>query len=164
MREQSRMRHGSHQMTTLVLAHKNDTATLEPCAVVVWCALVNKLYFANVSCEWVSCQKFKFKDKRLWSLVSARFFYHAHSALLIIVKLIDLDFTSKVLCMLHVLFDQLTRINPSIIYSMLLWTHPRKTKNDQCLHRYEKKKKCCKSTTSNSSKLHILPRPTSQPR
>ena len=34
-------------MTTLDLAHKDD-------ALVVRCALVNKLYCTNVSCEWVS--------------------------------------------------------------------------------------------------------------
>ena len=49
------MRHGSHQMTTLILAHKDDNAILEPCASVVRCALVNKLCHTNVSCEWVSC-------------------------------------------------------------------------------------------------------------
>ena len=49
------MRHGSHQMTTLVLAHKDGNAILEPSAFVVRCALVNKLYHTNVSCEWVSC-------------------------------------------------------------------------------------------------------------
>ena len=55
VREQPWMRHGSHQMTTLVLANKDDTAILEPSALVVRCALVNKLYYRNVACEWVSC-------------------------------------------------------------------------------------------------------------
>ena len=55
MREQPRMRHGLHQMTTLILAHKDDIAILEPSASVVRCALVNKLYYTDVSCEWVSC-------------------------------------------------------------------------------------------------------------
>ena len=55
MREQPWVRHVSHQMTTLVLAHKDDNAILEPSALVVRCALVNKLHFRNVSCEWVSC-------------------------------------------------------------------------------------------------------------
>ena len=49
------MRHGSHQMTALILTHKDDNAILEPSALVVRCALVNKLYHTNVSCEWVSC-------------------------------------------------------------------------------------------------------------
>ena len=49
------MRHGSHKMTTLILANKDDNAILEPSAPVVRCALVNKLYCTNVSCEWVSC-------------------------------------------------------------------------------------------------------------
>ena len=36
VKEQTRMRHGSHQMTnTLVSAHKDDNAILEPCALVV---------------------------------------------------------------------------------------------------------------------------------
>ena len=52
---QPRMRHGSHQVTKLILAHKDDNAILEPSAPVVGCALVNKLYYTNVSCEWVSC-------------------------------------------------------------------------------------------------------------
>ena len=39
VREQPWMRHGSHQMTTLVLVHKDDNAILEPCASVVRCAL-----------------------------------------------------------------------------------------------------------------------------
>ena len=42
-------------MTTLILAHKDDHAMLEPSALVVRCALVNELYYTNVSCEWVSC-------------------------------------------------------------------------------------------------------------
>ena len=46
------MRYGSHQMTTLILEHKDDNAILEPSALVVRCALVNKLYYTNVSCEW----------------------------------------------------------------------------------------------------------------
>ena len=54
MRERPWMRHGSRQMTTLVLVHKDDNAILEPRASVVRCALVNKLYYTNVSCEWVS--------------------------------------------------------------------------------------------------------------
>ena len=55
VREQPRMRHGSHKMTTLILAHKDDNAILEPSALVVRCELVNKLYHSNVSCESVSC-------------------------------------------------------------------------------------------------------------
>ena len=55
MRDQPRMRHGSHQLTTLILAHKDDHAILEPSASVVRCALVHKLCCTNVSCEWVSC-------------------------------------------------------------------------------------------------------------
>ena len=55
MREQPWMRHGSHQKTTLVLAHKDDTAIIEPSAFVVRSALVNKLCCTDVSCEWVSC-------------------------------------------------------------------------------------------------------------
>ena len=42
-------------MTTLILAHKDDNAILEPSALVVRSALVNRLYCTNVSCEWVSC-------------------------------------------------------------------------------------------------------------
>ena len=48
------MRHVTHQMTTLVLVRKNDNAILEPSASVVRCALVNKLHYTDVSCEWVS--------------------------------------------------------------------------------------------------------------
>ena len=55
VREQPWMRHGSRQMTTLILAHKDDNAILEPSALVVRWALVNKLYYTNVSCDWVSC-------------------------------------------------------------------------------------------------------------
>ena len=54
MREQPWIRHVSHQMTTLVLAHKDDNAILEPCALVARSAPVNKLYCTDVSCEWVS--------------------------------------------------------------------------------------------------------------
>ena len=54
MREQPGMRHVTHQMTALVSAYKDDNAILEPSALVVRCALVNKLYYTNVSCEWVS--------------------------------------------------------------------------------------------------------------
>ena len=55
MREQPWMRPGSHQMTTLILALKGDNAIIEPSALVVRSALVNKLYYTNVSGEWVSC-------------------------------------------------------------------------------------------------------------
>ena len=55
MREQPWKRHGSHQMTTLILSHKDDNAILEPSASVVRCALVIKLYCTDVFCEWVSC-------------------------------------------------------------------------------------------------------------
>ena len=53
MKEQPWMKHGSHQMTTLILAHKDDNAILEPSALVVRRALVNKLHYTTVSCEWV---------------------------------------------------------------------------------------------------------------
>ena len=49
------MRHESHQITTLILAHKDDHAIDEPSALCVRSALVNKLYCTDVSCEWVSC-------------------------------------------------------------------------------------------------------------
>ena len=49
------MRHGSHQMTTLILAHKDDNAILEPSALCVFSALVNNLYCTDMYCEWVSC-------------------------------------------------------------------------------------------------------------
>ena len=49
------MRNGSNHITTLVLGHKDDNAILEPSALVVRCALVNKLYYTSVSCELVSC-------------------------------------------------------------------------------------------------------------
>ena len=52
---QPRMRHETHQMTTLMLAHKDDNAILEPSALCVRSALVNKLYCTDVYCEWVSC-------------------------------------------------------------------------------------------------------------
>ena len=55
VREQPWMTHATHQMTTLLSAHKDDSAILEPSALVVRCALVNKLYYTNLSCEWVSC-------------------------------------------------------------------------------------------------------------
>ena len=42
-------------MITLILAHRDDDAILEPSALAVRSALVNKLYNTNVSCEWVSC-------------------------------------------------------------------------------------------------------------
>ena len=40
-------------MTTLLLAHKDDNAILEPSALCARSALVNKLYCTDVSCEWV---------------------------------------------------------------------------------------------------------------
>ena len=52
---QPRMRHETHQMTKLFQAHKNDNAILEPSALCVRCALVNKLYCTDAYCEWVSC-------------------------------------------------------------------------------------------------------------
>ena len=55
VREQPWMRHGSDQMTTLILAHKDDNAIFEPNELVVRCALVNMLYCTDVCCEWVSC-------------------------------------------------------------------------------------------------------------
>ena len=55
VRGQPWMRHGSHQMTTLVLAHKDDDAILQQSALCARSALVNKLYCTDVSCEWVSC-------------------------------------------------------------------------------------------------------------
>ena len=55
VREQRWMRHVSHQMTTLDLVHKDDNAILEPSALCVRSALVTKLYYTNMSCEWVSC-------------------------------------------------------------------------------------------------------------
>ena len=55
MREQTRMRHATHQMTRLFSAHKYDNAILEPSALCVRSALVNKLYCTDVCCEWVSC-------------------------------------------------------------------------------------------------------------
>ena len=54
MREQPWMRHVTHQMTRL-FSDTDDNANLEPSASVVRCALVNNLYYTNVSCEWVSC-------------------------------------------------------------------------------------------------------------
>ena len=45
-------------MTTLVLAHKDDNAILEASALCVRSALVNKLYYTDVCCEWVSCLHF----------------------------------------------------------------------------------------------------------
>ena len=35
--------------------HKDDNAILESCALVVRSSVVNKLYYTDVSCEWVSC-------------------------------------------------------------------------------------------------------------
>ena len=52
------MRHGSHQMSKLILAHKDDNAMLEPSALCVRSGLVNKLYCTDVYCEWVSCLHF----------------------------------------------------------------------------------------------------------
>ena len=54
MREQPWMRHRSHQMTTLVSGRKDDNAILSQ-ARGMRSALVNRLYYTNVSCEWVSC-------------------------------------------------------------------------------------------------------------
>ena len=54
MREQPWVRHGSHQMTTLVFWRKDDNAIIEPNALSVRCALC-KLHYTDVSCEWVSC-------------------------------------------------------------------------------------------------------------
>ena len=59
-------------MTTLVLGRKDDNAILEPSALVVRCALVNTLYYRNVSCEWVSCQQI-FQDGfylTVWNLLN----------------------------------------------------------------------------------------------
>ena len=55
MREQPWMRHETHQMTGLFLAHKDDNAILEPSALCVRSALVNILYCTDVYCEWMSC-------------------------------------------------------------------------------------------------------------
>ena len=55
-RERTTMdRHGPHQITPLVLGHKDDNEKIEPSASVVRCALVNILDYTNVSCEKVSC-------------------------------------------------------------------------------------------------------------
>ena len=55
VREQPRMRHATHWMTTLTVAHKDDNAILEPTALYVRSAIVNKLHCTDVFCEWVSC-------------------------------------------------------------------------------------------------------------
>ena len=64
MREQPWMRHVTHQMTTLILVHKDvcksrlvlnlSQAKRIECAV----RAVIKLYCTDVSCEWVSCLHF----------------------------------------------------------------------------------------------------------
>ena len=63
------MRHGSHQMTTLILAHKDDNVILELSALCVRSALVNKLHYTNVSCEWVSCLHYQLKTASLFHCI-----------------------------------------------------------------------------------------------
>ena len=66
MIEQPWMRLGSHQVTTLILAHKDDNAILEPSALCVRSALVNKLYYTDVYCDRVSCLHHRTKDCHDW--------------------------------------------------------------------------------------------------